>query len=198
MGKCGKCGVETKESAKFCKACGSNLTGSGASLNDKKARVMTREKRWVKPVVVVGVALLLLAGAWMAKGVAMAKKMGNRPMFAAQRDASARLSQADAVKSEDGDVRIPVQTIDDGKAHFFAYASGGKTITFFVMKAMDGSIRTALDACVACNHAKLGYRQESGLVVCKIAEWVSSQRTSAWRPAAAIPSRSPINQSTAR
>ena len=34
------------------------------------------------------------------------------------------------------------------------------------MKAQDGSFRTALDACVACNHAKLGYRQEGALVVC--------------------------------
>ena len=34
------------------------------------------------------------------------------------------------------------------------------------MKRYDGSIRTALDACVACNHAKLGYRQEGDLVVC--------------------------------
>jgi uncharacterized membrane protein len=63
-------------------------------------------------------------------------------------------------------VSIPLKTVEDGKAHFFAYATGGKTITFFVMKAMDGSIRTAFDACVACNHAKLGYRQEGSLVVC--------------------------------
>ncbi len=34
------------------------------------------------------------------------------------------------------------------------------------MKASDGSIRTAFDACTACNHAKLGYRQEGGVVVC--------------------------------
>jgi Membrane iron-sulfur containing protein FtrD-like len=165
MSKCSKCNAETKGSAKFCKACGSNLSGSDASLNDKKARVMKQERRWVKPAAIIGVVLLLLAGAWTAKGVVTAKKMGNGPAFSSLQDASARLSQAAAVKNEGGDVRIPLQTIDDGKAHFFAYASGGKTITFFVMKAADGSIRTALDACVACNHAKLGYRQESDHVV---------------------------------
>ena len=34
------------------------------------------------------------------------------------------------------------------------------------MKSPDGSIRTAFDACMACNHAKLGYRQEGNVVVC--------------------------------
>jgi hypothetical protein len=161
-----KCGVETKEGAKFCKACGSGLSGANSSLNDKKARVMTQERTWVKPAVIIGVVLILLAGAWMAKGIVMAKNMGGRPMFSPSRDASARLSRAVAVKSDNGDVRIPLQSIDDGKAHFFAYASGGKTVTFFVIKAADGSIRTAFDACVACNHAKLGYRPEGDLVVC--------------------------------
>ncbi len=87
-------------------------------------------------------------------------------MFAPHRDASLRLANAEAVQDEKGSVLIPLATLDDGKAHFYALAAGGKTITFFAMKASDGSIRTAFDACMACNHAKLGYRQEKGLVVC--------------------------------
>ncbi len=87
-------------------------------------------------------------------------------MFAPHRDASVRLANATTVTAQNGDVRIPLKTVDDGNAHFFAYATGGKTVTFFVIKAMDGSIRTAFDACMACNHAKLGYRQEGKLVVC--------------------------------
>jgi uncharacterized membrane protein len=165
MSKC-TCGVETKEGAKFCKACGSDLSRRNSSLNDKKARVMTQERKWVKPAVITGVVLLLLAGAWMAKGVVMAEKMGGRPMFSPLRDASARLSRAVAVTSNNGEVRIPMQAVSDGKSHFFSYAAGGKTITFFVLKSADGSIRTAFDACVACNHAKLGYRPEGDLVVC--------------------------------
>jgi hypothetical protein len=163
---CNTCGKETKENAKYCKACGSSLIGSDAPLNDKKARVMAREKQWKKPVVIAVVIALVVAGAWLAKGVYMSGKMGTRPMFSPRRDASARLANAAIVKDTGGDVTIPLKTLGDGKAHFFAYASGGKTVTFFVIKAADGSIRTAYDACMACNHARLGYRQEGDLVVC--------------------------------
>jgi hypothetical protein len=125
MSMCGKCGAEMKENAKYCKACGSSLSGGDASLNDKKARVMTREKQWVKPAAIAAVVVLVVAALWLAKGVYLSKRMGSHPMFPPHRDTSARL-----------------------------------------MKAMDGNIRTAFDACVACNHAKLGYRQEGSLVVC--------------------------------
>jgi hypothetical protein len=166
MSKCNKCGAETKEHAKYCKACGANLAGAGASLNEKKARVLSGEKSWVKPVAIAAAVVLVLGAAWMLKGFYMSKRMGNHPMFPPHRDLSARLTTAVPVKEQGGDVRIPVKSVDDGNAHFFAYTAGSKTVTFFVMKASDGSFRTALDACVACNHAKLGYRQEGALVVC--------------------------------
>ena len=166
MSKCNKCGAEVKEHAKYCKACGSSLPGTGASLNEKKARVMSGEKKWVKTVAIAAAVILAVGAAWMLKDFYMSKRMGSHPMFPPHRDLSARLITAASVKEQGGDVRILVKTVDDGKAHFFAYTADGKTVTFFVMKAQDGSFRTALDACVACNHAKLGYRQEGTLVVC--------------------------------
>ncbi len=164
MSKCSKCGSEAKENARYCKACGA--PAGGEALNDKKARVMGREKTWVKPAVIAAAVVLVLAAAWMAKGVVMAKKMGGHPMFPPHRDQSARLTNALPVKEQDGIVSISLASIYDGKAHFYSYTSNGRTITFFLMKAADGSIRSAFDACMSCNHAKLGYRQEGGLVVC--------------------------------
>ncbi len=155
--------MEMKENTRFCKACGASV---GASLNDKKARVMDSEKSWIKPAIIAGAVVLVLAGAWSAKGVIMAKKMGGRPMFAPHRDQSARLTNAVPVKEQSGMVSIDLASVDDGKAHFYSYPAAGKTITFFIMKAADGTFRTAFDACMSCNHAKLGYRQEGGLVVC--------------------------------
>jgi len=166
MNKCGKCGAENKEQVKFCKACGSSLSMAETGLSGKKARITDQEATWKKPLAIAAAVVVVLGALWMAKGVYMSKKMGNRPMFSPLRDASARLSHAVAVKAEGGDVRIPLAAIEDGNAHFYAYASGGKTITFFIMKAADGTIRTAYDACMACNHAKLGYRQEKNLVAC--------------------------------
>ncbi len=164
MNKCSICGAEAKENARFCKACGA--PAGDEALKDKKTRVMRKEKTWVKPAIIAGAVLLVLAGAWTAKGVIMAKKMGGRPMFAPHRDQSARLTNALPVKEQGGIVSIALAAVDDGKAHFFSYSTNGKMITFFVMKAADGSIRSAFDACMSCNHAKLGYRQEEGLVVC--------------------------------
>ncbi len=164
MSKCSKCGVEMKEKAKYCKACGS--IGSGVSLDEKKARVLIQERQWKKPLAIMGALVLALIVIWLGRSVYMSKRTGAHPMFPPHRDASVRLMNAVPVTEQGADVRIPLRTLDDGNAHFFAYTAGGKTITFFAMKAMDGSIRTALDACVACNHAKLGYRQEGSLVVC--------------------------------
>lgn len=161
MNKCGKCGVEIKENAKYCKSC-----GSGLSFSDKKARVMTREKRWVKPAVIAAVVVVIAAGGWMFKESRAGNQMGNQPMFSPNREASGRPAGAVPVNARDGEIRIELKTVDDGNAHFFAYRTGGKTVTFFLMKAANGSIRTAFDACMSCNHAKLGYRQEGGMVVC--------------------------------
>ena len=163
MSKCSKCGAETKEDARYCKACGAPV---GEVLNDKKARVMSKERTWVKPAAIAAGVVLVLATAWMAKGIIMQKNMGGHPMFAPHRDQSARMTNASPVKEQGGIVSISLSSIDDGNAHFYSYTSNGKTITFFVMKAADGSIRSAFDACMSCNHAKLGYRQERDLVVC--------------------------------
>lgn len=166
MSKCNKCGADANEDGKYCKSCGTSLSGNGA-MNDKKARVLDREKTWSKPAIIAAAVVLVVAALWGGRNVIMAKRMGDHPLFSPHRDGSARLVNAMPVSAQGGDIRIPVKTIEDGNAHFFSYpAAGSKTITFFVMKAMDGSIHTALDACVACNHAKLGYRQEGSLVVC--------------------------------
>lgn len=165
MNKCSKCGSNVKEQTKFCKSCGSDLSGSAASLNDKKARVMSQERTWVKPAVIASVVVLVVVGGLLFRDF-RAKGMGSSPQFPPHRDASARTTKAVPVTVQGGEVKIPLANVQDGNAHFFSYASGGKTVTFFVMKAADGGIRTAFDACVACNHAKLGYRQEGSLVVC--------------------------------
>ena len=39
-------------------------------------------------------------------------------------------------------------------------------IRFFVVKALDGSIKTAFDACDVCYGSKKGYRQEGNNMIC--------------------------------
>jgi uncharacterized membrane protein YvbJ len=74
MRTCSKCGGELKENVKFCKTCGGQ-----ALLDDKKARVMGRDKTWVKPTVVAAVVVLVSAGAFGFLQF-KANRMGSRPM----------------------------------------------------------------------------------------------------------------------
>ncbi len=76
------------------------------------------------------------------------------------------LGKCEKVTAVNGVVSIPLAKVADGKAHFFAFADAGKEIDFFVVKAADGSIKTAFDACDVCYEAKKGYRQEGDVMVC--------------------------------
>ena len=66
----------------------------------------------------------------------------------------------------DGAVSFPLADLQDGKAHFYAVAAGGKEVRFFAVKTADGRVRTALDACDVCYPEKKGYRQEGDFMVC--------------------------------
>ena len=132
MNTCGNCGKQMKEQSKFCKSCGSGLSGSAASLNDKKARVMSQERTWVKPAVIASIVVLVVVGGLLFKDV-RAKGMGNNPQFAPQRDAATRTSVVIPVTQQGGEVKIALADVQDGNAHFYSYAAGGKTITFFVV-----------------------------------------------------------------
>lgn len=61
----------------------------------------------------------------------------------------------------DNAIKIPLAEID-GTAQFFEYDG----IEFFVIRAKDGSVRTAFNACDVCYRSKKGYRQEGDDMVC--------------------------------
>jgi len=62
----------------------------------------------------------------------------------------------DKVKPSNGTVTLPVAKLEDG----------GKEINFFAVKAADGSIRTAFDACDSCYRSKKGYEQQGNKMNC--------------------------------
>ena len=66
-----------------------------------------------------------------------------------------------------GVVSIPLTKVADGKAHYFRFENNGKEIAFVVVKATDGSLRTAFEACDSCFGAKKGYEQKGNVLVCK-------------------------------
>ena len=77
------------------------------------------------------------------------------------------LGKYQKVKVVNGVVTIPVAKVADGKAHFYKFEDGGKEITFFAVKAADGSYKAAFDACDSCFKSRKGYEQQGDKMNCK-------------------------------
>ena len=76
------------------------------------------------------------------------------------------LGKYEKVKANGGVVAIPSAKITD-KASFYKFEDGGKEISFFAVKAADGAIKIAFDACDACYASKKGYEQQGDKMNCK-------------------------------
>jgi uncharacterized membrane protein len=76
-------------------------------------------------------------------------------------------SKYEKIKADGATVSLPVARLADGKARFYRIEDGGKQIAFFVVKAPDGSYRTAFDACDVCYKEKKGYDQQGDRMNCK-------------------------------
>lgn len=70
------------------------------------------------------------------------------------------------VKANNGEVLINIQSVSDGKAHYYVYKDEGQEVKFFVVKSADGIIRAAFDACDVCFHSKKGYSQDGEFMTC--------------------------------
>lgn len=70
------------------------------------------------------------------------------------------------IRAENGEVRIPVKEVSDGKVHFYTYKESGKLINFFVRTDGAGNLSTYFDACFTCFKRKKGYRCEGTDLVC--------------------------------
>lgn len=77
------------------------------------------------------------------------------------------LGKYEKLKVSGGFATIPVAKLADDKAHFYKFEDGGKEITFFAVKAADGSYKTAFDACDACFKSRKGYEQQGDKMNCK-------------------------------
>jgi hypothetical protein len=164
MAVCVKCGMEMKGEAKFCKAC-----GSGAGMHDeKKARVLAGEKKGPKTAMIIGAAVAVVVAGWLIYSNTSRARSLDRPMqgqAAPAREGNKNQRYA-PVAAENGEVKVQLSALQGSTASYFVYHANGKDVKFFVLKASDGTVRTALDACTACNHAKLGYRQNGEAMVC--------------------------------
>ncbi len=125
------------------------------------------------PIILVGLALAALLGAAfiVLRPAALASDNTAQGSLPTSQPASASTaSQPKAgrpvVKAENGEVRLALADISDGKAHFYTFQDSGKSIPFFVLKSSDGKFRAAFDSCDVCFPARKGYHQEGDEMVC--------------------------------
>lgn len=162
MAVCTKCGGELKGDAKFCKAC-----GAGAGMHDeKKARVLAGETKSPKTAIIITGALALVVAGWLVYSNTSRAKSMDRPMQGQSAREGNKHQQYAVVTAQNGDVMVPLGSLQGSIASYFAYNTGGKDIKFFVLRATDGTVRVALDSCTSCYHAKLGYRQDGETMIC--------------------------------
>jgi uncharacterized membrane protein len=70
------------------------------------------------------------------------------------------------LKAQNGVVTIDESDVSDTEAHYYSTVVDGKEIKFFLVRADDGIVRAAFDACDVCYPEKKGYRQEGNVMVC--------------------------------
>jgi uncharacterized membrane protein len=104
----------------------------------------------------------IVAAALVFFGITIYFTVGRSPVFPeAAAQSEAQLLPAGA------DVRLPVSTFDDGRAHFYRYVTSvGREIRLFAIRSSDGVIRAAFDACDVCYRQRKGYHQEGNDMVC--------------------------------
>jgi uncharacterized membrane protein len=82
------------------------------------------------------------------------------------RKSPAETAKAAGVVETAETVKIPLTTLDSGKAIFLEADLGGRQVHYFALKSSDGVYRAAYDTCDVCFKANRGYRQEGDLMVC--------------------------------
>ncbi len=160
---CSKCGA-MNDGAEYCKKCGNALSKTGAGLDEKKARVLARDKKWVKIAAPVAGVLFAVLALWVFYTIYANKS--SMKTAAAHAGTSDSTSRAVQVKQENGEIRISSADLDDRTPHFYVYQTSSKAIRFFLLRDAEGGVRAALDACQNCFRAKRGYRQEGNTVIC--------------------------------
>ena len=70
------------------------------------------------------------------------------------------------IRETEHEMYFDARLFEDGKARHFEHEFSAGTVNFFLVRATDGVIRAAYDACDVCYRTKRGYSQSGTLMVC--------------------------------
>jgi uncharacterized membrane protein len=86
------------------------------------------------------------------------------------------LSPAEPMSISGGEIRIPIEQIEDGHLHRFAWnASDGTEVRFIVIKKGASAYGVGLDACDICGNT--GYYERRDEVICRLCDVVMNKST---------------------
>lgn len=148
---------------------GRHDTGGGSSREQKRRQFQSPAQRasrgWIT-VVFAGVGVIAVVIAALAFRDGGPETGGSNAVAGAGAGAAAAVAPVTA--SPDGQVRLALADLGDGRAKFYDFNGAGGTPTrFFAIRDTDGTYRAALDACEICYHAKKGYYQSGKELVCR-------------------------------
>lgn len=130
------------------------MINQNKTLEQKKARLLNKDKRRLLPVVLTAICVaVVLAGVLLYP-------RDNQP--------SESEAAIPAHLNETGSqISYPVDMFNDARAVHFEYTDGSLKIRYFVLKSSDGVLRAAFDACDVCWPSGKGYFQEGDHMVCR-------------------------------
>jgi uncharacterized membrane protein len=70
------------------------------------------------------------------------------------------------VVAEGDVVRLDLESVDDGRVHFFTFVHDGKNVNFLIRTDGAGRLHSHLDACYSCFKYKRGFVVEDQDLVC--------------------------------
>ncbi len=110
------------------------------------------------------IAFLLVAGLVLVAAVATGSRAGWFDGIFGK--SPAEVAKAAGVVETAESVKIPLKSLDSGKALFLQADLRGQQVHYFALRSSDGVYRAAYDTCDVCFRANRGYRQEGDLMVC--------------------------------
>jgi uncharacterized membrane protein len=139
---------------------------SQAKRDAKKAAVLGTGKKNHVPSIIIMICGALAAGGiiWYAiQGRTATSSATSQPAVTVQTTVTTAQVTTNTTAEQ---VTYPVSQFISGQAQFFTYQADGLTIKYFIVRAVDGVIRAAFDACDVCWPAGKGYHQEGEDMVC--------------------------------
>ncbi|MEW5901519.1 MAG: Fe-S-containing protein [Acidobacteriota bacterium] len=174
MTTCPKCQTKNLNSSRFCKKCGSELSGS--SLRSKKKKVLgEKRKSFRSPMLWMAVVIALGGfGYWLIRGNSEPDpRISNQPTISGGLNYARLIVPMTDISSnlENGEISVPLDLVKEKRLVRFEYASASGTIPLLAYITPTGRVMTAVSVCEPCRSTHFTIRDKT--VVCNACatEW---------------------------